>query len=328
MLLVRSPACGTVLHTGDCRIEPDDLPRLTAALAAAAARDGESGGPPAPPPQRGRRPVPPIDVLLLDNTFCHPSIAFPPRRDVVAHAIAAARARPFAKMFVVADMVGKEELLAALAAALGVPCGVASPRAAVVAAAGFPPHLFEPPEHASPAEGASRLTAVPRRALGPVVEAAVENATVGAPVLLLVPSGLSGLRPGWWHACLSRPAAAAALESGALIALELPYSLHAGFDETVALVAALRPRWVAGLARPRGGDAVGIDPGDHLPSALAARGAPVPRFVEAGSGVGGRGGWPFDVGGAVALPAVAALAAAADSGGDDDGEDSGATVTL
>ena len=253
MLLIRAPACGTVLHTGDCRIEAGDLPRLLAAVAAAGAR-GDGGAP--PPPLRGRsrgpRP-PPIDILLLDNTLCHPTIRFPPRADVARAAVEAATSRLFSSIGVVVDAIGKEELLACLATALGVPCVVGDERAAAATAAGLPGHLFDtrPRRDTDPSP---RLTVVSRRLLAPFAEAAAEAATRDAPALLLVPSGLGSLRPGWWRGALGRDAPAAAVAAGSLVAVELPYSLHGGFDETVALVAALRPRWVQVSESERGGE--------------------------------------------------------------------------
>ena len=333
MVLVRSRHSGTVLHTGDARVERALLPRFLASLARAAgpkepelaspapslaspARGAAAGGTPgraaaaarvrararaAPPPPP---PLPAIDALLLDNTYCHPTINHPPRAAVAAAAVAAARARRVGAVGVVADGVGKEELIAALAAALGAPARVGAVRLAIARAAGFPGRLFVGfgdgrGDGAAGAGGAPSappaLAAVPRRAIAPFLEAAADR---DAPSLLLVPSGLGSLQPSWCAAAARAAAAASAARPAGpgraphVELVELPYSLHSGFAELAALVSALRPRAVRGLTPPREGG-LDIDPASHLPAALAALsggkgGGWAPAVLPAAGG-----GWPF-----------------------------------
>lgn len=94
--------CGRVLATGDWRRE--DL-RSREALPECLTRA-------------------PIDLLLLDNTYCHPRFAHPPRRAAAA-AIAAlvkgllGRAPHHCRIVIGLDSVGKEELLEVAAEAAG-----------------------------------------------------------------------------------------------------------------------------------------------------------------------------------------------------------------
>lgn len=109
MFLIRSPASGTVLHTGDCRVEAAALPGLLAAARAKAGGCAEGAGaggapcqhqhqqppPPPPPPPQAR----PFRLVYQDATYAaHPGLAFPPRAAVAGALVRAALAGPGGKV--------------------------------------------------------------------------------------------------------------------------------------------------------------------------------------------------------------------------------------
>jgi hypothetical protein len=71
-----------------------------------------------------------VDHLYLDNTYLHPRWTFPPARDVIAAVVELVLAHPRCAVAVSTDNLGKEELLVAIALALGTPIVVRPDRLA------------------------------------------------------------------------------------------------------------------------------------------------------------------------------------------------------
>ncbi len=111
-------ACGRVLHTGDWRLE--DLCVQGTRHVAPRRRLTHT-------PRRSALPAcvtrAPLDVVYLDNTFCHPSYDHPPRAAALAQVQAALEAHEQSgaggRVLIGIDTLGKEELLEAAAAATG-----------------------------------------------------------------------------------------------------------------------------------------------------------------------------------------------------------------
>ncbi|KAF2952640.1 uncharacterized protein [Oryza sativa Japonica Group] len=59
-----------------------------------------------------------VDVLYLDNTYCHPSLSFPPRPIVAEQIVNIIRAHPDHEIIIGVDTLGKEDLLLHISRAL------------------------------------------------------------------------------------------------------------------------------------------------------------------------------------------------------------------
>jgi DNA cross-link repair 1B protein len=256
-------ACGRVFHTGDWRRD-DDLP-----CAADDAEDDDDDERYAATPSATPRVLPaallraPVDVLYLDNTFCHPAYGHPPRRAAAAALAALLRRHAGARFVLGIDTLGKEELLELAARVTGGRVCVTPARVAAAAALGRPTaHLTTRREDAA-------VWTVPRWQLTQRYVAALNacERTVG-----ILPTGWPGGGIGLGDAG-ARAQAQAQQQEEQLVHC-VPYSLHAPFLELRALVAALRPRALVGVVAAARYDDRPNDPRRHFAHLLAPPASP------------------------------------------------------
>ena len=234
-------ACGRVLHTGDWR-----------------RGDAHPGGPGASLPLY-LSGGPPLDTLFLDNTFCHPAYAHPPRAQAAEQlrALLTSPAADGRRLVLGIDTLGKEELLELAAEATG---GLVCVTAARLAAAHA---LGAPTAHLTTARSDAAVVAAPRWQLTRARLAAMHarEATMG-----VLPTGWPG---GGVGAASSGTGVNGDDDDEARLLHWVPYSLHAPFAELAALVGALRPRSVVGIvAVPRHAEQP-TDPAVHFAHLLS-----------------------------------------------------------
>ena len=207
----------------------------------------------------------PLDTVYLDNTFCHPSYAHPPREQalrVLLEHVTAWReggvgasggegAASGGRLLLGVDALGKEEVLEAVAAAAGGKVAVTMARLASARALGLPTaHLTTYPDEAAVLTTARYFFGA--SATGWVRPPHVASGAAPPATVALLPTG--------WPAERAAPAA----PQGLLRYTSVPYSLHAPFCELRALMEALRPVAVVGLvASPRFSERP-IDPALHF----------------------------------------------------------------
>jgi hypothetical protein len=246
-----------VLHTGDWRRSSPLPPRVLSA---------------------------PLDTVYLDNTFCHPSYAHPPReqalRLLLEHVTAwregsacasdadgAACAAMGGRLLLGVDALGKEEVLEAVAAAAGGRVAVTMARLASARALGLPTdHLTTYPDEAAVLTSARYFFGA--SATGWVRPPHVASGAVPPATVALLPTG--------WPSEKAAPGS----HAGLIRYTSVPYSLHAPFSELRTLMETLRPVAVIGLvASPRFSDRP-IDPVLHFQHLLRpelARPPPPPQ---------------------------------------------------
>eukprot|EP00884_Botryococcus_braunii_P014923 jgi/Botrbrau1/23431/Bobra.0051s0072.1 len=112
---------GRILHTGDFRWELNAQPRLLSHPALSS---------------------PPVDLLLIDNTYCHPRYQHPARVDACKEIIKVVSSYPGHAVVMGIDSLGKEELLAAVAGALGAPICIPPERLEAIRMLHLPLQLF------------------------------------------------------------------------------------------------------------------------------------------------------------------------------------------
>jgi DNA cross-link repair 1B protein len=229
----------------------------------------------------------PIDVLYLDNTFCHPSYSHPPRA-VALHQLREAIGRLIRtgdeRLLLGIDTLGKEELLEAVADAIGGAVAVTPARLQSARALGLPDG------HLTTCWHEARVVTVPRWRVTPKGLATLQQRHVQSGG---VPFTAAVLPTGWVRHVAPAPAGDEApqeQEGGdATLAppvaiVQVPYSLHASFAELHRLVQLLAPRAIIGVvASPRYADAP-IDPVLHFSHLLRREAAtpmpPLPCLVD------------------------------------------------
>ena len=225
-------ACGRVFHTGDFRREDwcgrgamlryDDLRRPPPAGGAVhdALEDADDDGDDEADSRRRERAASlpscltraPLDVLLLDNTYANPVYAFPTRRHAAAEIVRLITEEyPEHDVFLGVDSLGKEPLLAAVAAAMGTPVRVTPERWTAAAAAR---DVAETCEASTPVgresarydvaplwaltascTATSRVFAVPKQQVTPAKLAKIA-ASNGRPVVGILPTGWAAAADG------------------------------------------------------------------------------------------------------------------------------------
>ena len=273
---------GRVVHTGDYRLDglTIEAGRKDSASAADAAGWLAHTAPEAASalrlhPELTRAPV---DELWLDDTYLLSGADFPPRVRVLEAVVDAARravqlwtggaARPM-HLYVGVDSLGKEELLMALAQALGVPAEMDARRLTAARALGLSPKLVraaraggahgEGAEEGEEEEATAcgmRLIVVSRREMqGQAGIALVARARAsGKAAIGLLPTGFAHREA----TARDRRGAAGALVPDMAVprpsaadphVLAFPYSLHSPPRELRAFVAALTPVRVRSVTR-------------------------------------------------------------------------------
>ena len=224
----------------------------------------------------------PIDVLYLDNTFCHPCYNHPPRADallLLRQAIERLIRTGDERLLLGIDTLGKEELLEAVADAIGGSVAVTPARLQSSRSLGLPDG------HLTTCWHEARVVTVPRWRVNPRGLATLQARQVQSGG---VPFTAAVLPTGWVrHVAVAEAGGEEAPreEEGGPIAatlapvaiIQVPYSLHAPFAELERLVRLLAPRALIGVvASPRYADAP-IDPVLHF-SHLLRRDGPAPAL--------------------------------------------------
>jgi DNA cross-link repair 1B protein len=309
-------ACGRVFHTGDWRRDdPLPLPHAADADDDVVALSYEDAVPCVPRALPAAVLRAPVDVLYLDNTFCHPSYGHPPRRAAAAALAALLRAHAGARFVIGIDTLGKEELLELAAAVTGSRVCVTPERLAAARALGAPT------AHLTTLQAQASVWTVPRQKLtrGLIARMSKHTRTVG-----ILPTGWpDGAAGGAAGGGGGSNAHAGFDASGATTQQQLvycvPYSLHAPFRELRALVAALRPRALRGVVAAAPCVERPTDPRRHFADLLAPPASPARLVVPMPLPALPAGGASIDV--------ATLLAAAADADADAEAADACAHAT-
>ncbi|KAF7038113.1 hypothetical protein CFC21_048336 [Triticum aestivum] len=205
-----------------------------------------------------------VDVLYLDNTYCHPSLNFPPRRVVAQQIVDLIRAHPDHEVILGIDTLGKEDLLLYIARALQTKIWVWPQRLLTMHLLGIDDNR----EIFTTQTSLTRVRAVPRYGLS--IES-LEALNTVCPTIGIMPSGntwlwrnsegkskLSGKGPAKSTRCKGRG-------RGAVGTIEmnydpssppklfekdsytLPYTDHACFTELEDFMQTVRPSTVVGI---------------------------------------------------------------------------------
>lgn len=126
---------GKVLHTGDCRLGSQEQSALMQHPAVSCG---------------------PLKLLVLDNTYCHPRFTFLSKQDAAGSTVNIVLQHPTFNVLIGIDLLGKEDVLAAVARATGECIGVQSSRLTSIAAAGYDVNLF------TTDLSSTRISALPR----------------------------------------------------------------------------------------------------------------------------------------------------------------------
>lgn len=193
---------GSILYTGDFRLSPSMLTH---------------------PLLNGSRA---IDVLYLDNTYCHPSCQFP-TRDVVAKAIVELiRDNPECMYLIGLHNLGKEDLLVTLATEIGTWVGVSPERYETL-------KELEMPAVFSTELGQCQISVYPFHM---VAKSMLSEMNSASSAIAILPT------------CLFSGAGAPASPSNPNIRV-FPYSDHSSYDELRQFVGSVRPRSVQPVVR-------------------------------------------------------------------------------
>jgi DNA repair metallo-beta-lactamase len=203
----------------------------------------------------------PVDVLYMDNTFCHPCYDHPPRAVALMHlraAVATHTRTGDERMLLGIDTLGKEELLQEVAAALDCKVAVTEARLQCARAMGLQT------SHLTTCWHEARIVTVPRWRVTPKGVATLQARQIqdgDVPfTAALVPTGWARHVESTGRVSISRDGAT----MPAVTIVSVPYSLHASFTELRRLVEAVRPRVLIGVvASARFADAP-IDPVLHF----------------------------------------------------------------
>ncbi|DBA89480.1 TPA: 5' exonuclease Apollo [Trebouxia sp. C0004] len=163
VMLLFEGVCGRVLHTGDFRWEHGIQAELLQhpALTAGA-----------------------LSLVVLDNTYCHPRYSFPCRLEACQSIISLIQTHTDMDIVLGIDSLGKEDMLAAIAHATGVPVGIAAERLETVSIAGLPTELFT--VHMS----STRIRALPKWM---VTVEMIAKLNRSKPTLGIIPTGFACL---------------------------------------------------------------------------------------------------------------------------------------
>ncbi|XP_020589360.1 5' exonuclease Apollo isoform X2 [Phalaenopsis equestris] len=216
---------GCVLHTGDFRWE---IMNERAVMAKKTFMDALEGSK--------------IDILYLDNTYCHPSFSFPTREVASQQVIDIINSNPDHEVIIGIDTLGKEDLLLHISQALGMKIWVWPERLKTM-------HLLKLNSNFTTNTSLTRVRAVPRYSL---THETLSSLNTFHPTIGILPSGLP-----WRSKFLEKtPAAVAAatnlndktpLTKLHQYAFSVQYSDHSCFSEIQEFIRTFRPSKAAGL---------------------------------------------------------------------------------
>ncbi|KAG8078157.1 hypothetical protein GUJ93_ZPchr0007g4005 [Zizania palustris] len=202
-----------------------------------------------------------VDVLYLDNTYCHPAVSFPPRPVVAEQMVYIIRAHPDHEVIIGVDTLGKEDLLIHISRALQTKIWVWPQRLQTIHLLG----IDDKQEIFTTRTSLTRIRAVPRYSL--TIESLDALNTV-CPTIGIMPSGLPWLlknTKGKTKSCVKSPVKSIrckGLNEGAIEmeydplsppklfekdSYALPYSDHACFAELEDFMQTVRPSTVIGI---------------------------------------------------------------------------------
>lgn len=204
-----------------------------------------------------------VDVLYLDNTYCHPSLNFPPRRVVAEQMVDIIRAHPDHEVIIGVDTLGKEDLLLHISRALQMKIWVWPQRLQTIHLLG----IDDNQEIFTTQTSLTRVRAVPRYSL--TIES-LEALNTVCSTIGIMPSGIpwlwknseeqaksSSRSPAKSIRCkgLERDEGTIEMDYDPLSprklfekdSYTLPYSEHACFSELENFVQTVRPSTVIGI---------------------------------------------------------------------------------
>ncbi|KAG8055167.1 hypothetical protein GUJ93_ZPchr0001g29432 [Zizania palustris] len=202
-----------------------------------------------------------VDVLYLDNTYCHPSLNFPPRPIVAEQMVYIIRAHPDHEIIIGVDTLGKEDLLLHISRELDTKIWVWPQRLQTIHLLG----IDNKHEIFTTQTSLTRIRAVPRYSL--TIDSLDALNTV-CPTIGIMPSGIPWL---WKHSEVkaksdgkspAKSIECKGLDEGAIEmdydprsppklfekdSYTLPYSEHACFAELEDFMQTVRPSTVVGI---------------------------------------------------------------------------------
>ncbi|XP_062207085.1 uncharacterized protein LOC133908889 [Phragmites australis] len=201
-----------------------------------------------------------VDVLYLDNTYCHPSLNFPPRPIVAEQMVDIIQAHPDHEVIIGVDTLGKEDLLLHISRALKTKIWVWPQRLQTIHLLG----IDENHELFTTQTSLTRVRAVPRYSF--TIES-LEALNTVCPTIGIMPSGIpwlwkssegkakySGRSPAKSIRCKGRDDGIEMdydpLSPPKLFEKDsytLPYSEHACFSELEDFMQTVRPSTVIGI---------------------------------------------------------------------------------
>ncbi|KAL5226354.1 hypothetical protein ABZP36_014619 [Zizania latifolia] len=202
-----------------------------------------------------------VDVLYLDNTYCHPSLNFPPRPVVAEQMVYIIRAHPDHEIIIGVDTLGKEDLLLHISRELETKIWVWPQRLQTIHLLG----IDDKHEIFTTQTSLTRIRAVPRYSL--TIDSLDALNTV-CPTIGIMPSGIpwlwknsevkaksDGKSPAKSIGCKGLDEGAIEMDYDPLSppklfekdSYTLPYSEHACFAELEDFMQTVRPSTVVGI---------------------------------------------------------------------------------
>jgi len=202
-----------------------------------------------------------VDLLYLDNTYCHPSLNFPPRPVVAEQMVNIIRAHPDHEVIIGVDTLGKEDLLLHISRALQTKIWVWPQRLLTIHLLG----IDENHEIFTTQTSLTRIRAVPRYS---VTIESLEALNTVCPTIGIIPSGIpwlwksgdgkgkpKGRSPAKSVRCKGRDEGLIEMDFDPLSppklfdkdSYTLPYSEHACFSELEDFMQTVRPSTVIGI---------------------------------------------------------------------------------
>ena len=260
-------ACGRVLHTGDFRREDfcarEALPECVTRA--------------------------PIDVLMIDNTYANPKCAFIGREEATAECVALVEKYRDRPILLGIDSLGKEDLMCAIAGAIGEAVEIPNERILAsnfasclkgTSACEYELLIKRAVNERLPQHERTNVRCVPKQHVRPKalrsLAQGLKYADVQAPVAIL-PTGWSAVRgkddsmtTGQGENGLNPPSTVRGIDvdvadddpEGCI--LSVAYSLHAPYGELEAFVRAVQPGIVVGNTRVCAEDEDSRDPAEHF----------------------------------------------------------------
>ncbi|XP_073005109.1 uncharacterized protein [Typha latifolia] len=183
-----------------------------------------------------------LDVLYLDNTYCHPSYSFPPREVVARQVVEIISSHPDHEIIIAVDTLGKEDLLLHISKALGTKIWVWPERLQTMHLLGYY-NIF------TTKTSLTRIRAVPRYSF---TFETLEALNTVHPTIGIMPSGLPWGMDIKYRESSNRRARQCnnQTEQPQMLhqyAYSVPYSEHSCFSEIQEFMKIVQPSVVTGI---------------------------------------------------------------------------------